>query len=88
MLRGDPTAFEPIWLEKPGGRHVSIVWPEGFTARFEPAAVLRDERGVAVARAGTLVTLGQVNDSSAAGTFADPYVATGLVFAGCYHYTP
>jgi hypothetical protein len=63
---------------------MSIVWPEGFTVRFEPLAVLRDENGAIVARDDSSVTLGHVSLTEAAGTFDDPYIASGLVFDGCY----
>jgi hypothetical protein len=89
VLRGDQRDdVEPIWLERPDGRRMSIVWPEGFTVRFEPLAVLRDENGAIVARDGSSVTLGQVSLTEAAGTFDDPYIASGLVFDGCYIYLP
>ncbi len=58
------------------------VWPDGFTLLFDPQPVLRDERGL-VAREGEIVRLTQV-DPSSAGTFEDPYVASGLLFDGCY----
>jgi hypothetical protein len=85
VLRGDPNdPQEPVWLEGQSGTRLSIVWPAGFTASFEPGAVLRDEGGVIVAKAGDRVELGQVDAFEHAGTFGDPYLASGLVFHGCY----
>ncbi len=84
-LEGDPTdPLEPIWLRSTDGQRISIVWPAGFSVSFEPDAVLANEKGVVVARAGDTVTLTQVSITSHAGTFADPYLAQGSVFGGCY----
>ncbi len=84
MLRGGQGEPEPVWLEDAAGRRLSVVWPAGFSVRFEPDAVLYDERGMAVVRDGGTVRLGQVNLETAAGTYEDPYIAKGLVFDGCY----
>jgi hypothetical protein len=83
-LRGNQGQLEPVWLEDVNGRRLSVVWPAGFTVRFEPEIVLYDERGVAVAAEGGVVRLGQVNLETAAGTYDDPYIAKGLAFNGCY----
>jgi hypothetical protein len=84
-LRGDPEdPVEPIWIEDAGGRRLSVIWPAGFTVSFEPDAVLRDDRGKVVARENEPVELSQVEPSAHSGTFEDPYVATGLLFHGCY----
>lgn len=89
ILRGDPASInEPVWLEGDDERRLSIVWPEGFTLRFEPLAVLRDERNLVVAREGDSVVLGQVAQGEAAGTTDDPYIASGIVFDGCYPFRP
>ena len=85
-FRGDAGAAEPVWLEAADGRHMSVIWPEGFAVRFLPDAVLYTERGVAVLRAGDQIELGQVSEGSAKGTFEDPYVAAGLAFGSCYVY--
>ncbi len=85
VLRGDPNdPQEAVWLEGQAGTRLSIVWPAGFTASFEPNVVLRDERGTVVAVAGDRVELAQVAPLEHAGTFGDPYLASGLVFQGCY----
>ncbi len=76
-----------MWIEGPAGEHFSVIWPEGFTVDFEPTAVLRDEKGMVVARDGDRIALAQTNLDEAAGTFDDPYIAHGLsVGTGCYPY--
>lgn len=89
IFRGDPNdPQEPVWLEGQAETRLSIVWPAGFTVTFEPEAVMRDEKAAIVARAGDRVELGQVDAFAKAGTFGDPYIASGLVFNGCYVYMP
>lgn len=83
-LRGGEGEREPVWLEAADGRRLSIVWPAGYRVDFAPGATLYDERGMAVAREGDTVELGQVNVETAAGTYDDPYVAKGILFDGCY----
>ena len=46
--------------------------------------MLLNERGAVVARAGDEIEFGQVNLGEHEGTFADPYLARGLVLGGCY----
>ena len=83
-LRGDPTVSpEKLWMERDGQR-ISVVWPEGFSLRFEPDAGLYDEHGSRVGHEGDVVTLDQVNVADHRGTFDDPYIAQGIVFGGCY----
>jgi len=89
QLAGDPgDRREPVWLERADGTRLSVVWPAGFTVRFEPDATLYDEQGRAVARAGDTVTLWQVPVTAASGSFDDPYVAAGILrfggIGGCY----
>jgi hypothetical protein len=87
ILRGDPDdTLEPIWIEDAVGRRLSVVWPAGFTVTFEPAAVLRDDRGTVVARTDGPVELSQVSTQDHVGTFEDPYIASGILFNGCYWY--
>lgn len=89
ILRGDADdPQEPIWLEGQAGTRVSVVWPAGFTVSFEPDAVLRDERGRVVAMAGARAALSQVDAFGNTGTFGDPYIASGLLFDGCYPFGP
>jgi hypothetical protein len=85
VLEGNPAdPREPVWLQGPDGARISVVWPAGFSVRFSPKAVLYNEQGHPVARAGDSVTLPQVALGSHAGTFADPYLATGMLLGGCY----
>ncbi len=85
FFEGDPTRSSQVaWLRGRDGRQLSVAWPQGFTVRFEPDAVLYDERGVPVARQDDAVELPQVNLEEAAGTLVDPYIADGHVFDGCY----
>ncbi len=84
-LDGDPAdPRETVWLRAPDGTRLSIVWPEGFSVRFEPNAILYNEEGRIVARAGDAVKFGGVSRDEAVGTFEDPYYAAGLIFEGCY----
>jgi hypothetical protein len=83
-LTGSPAdPLEPAWLTSDAGARLSIVWPQGFSIEFAPGASLRNEDAEIVAAADDLVEL-QVPRRSAAGTFADPYVASGILFGGCY----
>ena len=51
-LAGSPTDPRVAWMVDPmGGRH-EIVWPSGFTARFDPDLVVLDATGKVVYRAG------------------------------------
>jgi hypothetical protein len=85
VFEGDPARSSQVaWLHGADGRQLSVAWPEGFTVRFEPDAVLYNENGVAVAKHGQLVELPQVNLDEHAGTMTDPYTADGIVFDSCY----
>lgn len=85
-LRADASGRpEKLWLERDGQR-LSVVWPEGFTLRFEPDAVLYDEAGSAVAQEDSAVTLDQVRPTDASGTYDDPYIASGILLGSCYPY--
>lgn len=85
FFEGDPARSSQVaWLRSPNGRQLTVAWPEGFTVRFEPDAVLYNERGQAVARHGQEVELSQVNVEEHAGTLLDPYIASGILFDGCY----
>lgn len=79
-------AKEPIWLQADDGRHLSIVWPDGFTVRVVPDGALFNEKGVEVVHAGVRTELGQTRESDATGTYDDPYIAAGLLYGGCYPY--
>ena len=84
ILDGQAGAPEPVWLRADDGRHLSVVWPAGFTLRFAPDAAIYTDRGTLVGRAGDRIVLGQTGYGDAAGTFDDPYFASGLIFGGCY----
>ncbi len=84
ILDGQAGAREPVWLRADDGRHLSVVWPEGFTLQFAPDAAIYTDRGTLVGRAGDRIVLGQTGYGDAAGTFDDPYFASGLIFGGCY----
>ena len=79
---------EPAWLIDKDGRELSIIWPGGFSVRFEPMAALYNESGSVVVRERQAVELGQVASDSASGEYDDPYIAQGIVFGGCYPYAP
>jgi hypothetical protein len=82
--QGEAGAREPVWLRADDGGHLSLVWPEDFTLRFAPDAAIYTDRGTLVGRAGDRIVLGQMRPGDAAGTFDDPYFASGLVFGDCY----
>jgi hypothetical protein len=85
VFEGDQTRSSQVaWLRAPDGRQLTVAWPEGFTVRFEPDAVLYDERGRSVARHDREVELPQENVEEHAGTLVDPYIADGIVFEACY----
>lgn len=76
---------EPVWLRAPNGSRLSIVWPQGFTAILtSDGLAIADETGATVIRPGDAVEA-QVSRSSAAGSFDDPYYASGILIAG--HFT-
>jgi hypothetical protein len=74
---------DPLWLAAPDGKRLSIVWPEGFEAYFDPKPTVYDQTGAVFARTGDAVML-QVSRSAARGTHADPYVAAGILIAGTF----
>jgi hypothetical protein len=72
---------DPVWLVADDGTRLSIIWPTGFVAEFDPDVSLRTDAGELVARQGDAVMF-QVSRHDAAGTFDDPYYASGLLVAG------
>src|ERR1035437_80413 len=44
ILEGQAGAREPVWLRADDGRHLSVVWPAGFTLRFAPDAAIYTDR--------------------------------------------
>lgn len=83
-LEGQIGTNDPIWILAADGGRLSVAWPRGFSVRFEPDAVLYDDRGAPVANAGDHVSLGQVSRTGHSGTPEDPYLASGLIFGVCY----
>jgi hypothetical protein len=83
-LGGAVGGREPVWITTDDGRNLSVIWPAGFSVRFEPDAALYNESGVVVAKAGQPIELGQTTWTSATGSYDDPYLASGLVLGGCY----
>jgi hypothetical protein len=57
-LRGDGAAKPPVWVEDPQGKRFTVIWPNGFSARFDPKLVLLGSGGGVVARDGDLLDLG------------------------------
>ncbi len=87
-LRGRVGAQEPVWIVTDDDHTLSIVWPAGFLAKFEPAAVLYNDRGERIAVEGDEVIFGQVSRASHAGSYVDPFIASGIVYNGCYPFAP
>jgi hypothetical protein len=85
VLAGDREARAPVWLEH-DGRHLPVIWPGRFSVAFGPEAILRNETGAVVARAGDQVELVQLERAAAAGTYEDPYIASCEVFGTQYVY--
>lgn len=54
-LRGDPVT-QCVWIEQNGGELASVLWPPGWTARFEPLELL-DAAGAVVATEGDRLQL-------------------------------
>lgn len=52
MLAGSPTDPRVAWLVGSNGARSEIVWPRGFTARFDPDLAVVDASGKVVYRAG------------------------------------
>lgn len=75
--------LDVVWLDAPDGRHLSILWPEGFKALFAPSLTIYDETGGLVAREGDSV-MAQVNRHDAAGSYDDPYYLSGILLAGTF----
>ena len=94
-LEGDPrdTAW-PVWLRGPDGGRIYLLWPRGFSVRFDPAATVLDETGAVFLLAGSPLTLWQESHATADGTKDHPYLVGGLVGTGlgdvqhCYTKTP
>ena len=83
-LDGSTDDKDLAWLVDPTGRRVAVVWPEGFSVQFSPDVALFNEQRILVAQRGTVIEMTQVGRNDHSGTDEDPYLATGLLFGGCY----
>jgi hypothetical protein len=83
-LEGQAGTTDPVWILAVDGGRLSVAWPRGFSVRFEADAVLYDETGAPVAKAGDHISLGQVHRSGHSGTPEDPFLASGQIFGVCF----
>jgi hypothetical protein len=51
-----------VWVDDPNQRQVALVWPHGFSVRFDPQLQLLDGDGSIVARDGDTIELGGAFD--------------------------
>jgi hypothetical protein len=60
ILRADRSLAQPVYVEhvESGTRRLILLWPYGFTARFDPQLEILDDRGRVVAREGDVLDLG------------------------------
>ena len=72
----------PVWLQAADGHSMYVLWPRGFSVRFDPTATLLDENGSNFLTEGSPITLGQVAADPAGGRKDRPYVAGGLLETG------
>jgi hypothetical protein len=70
------------WLVRGDGSPLYVVWPRGFSARFQPDLELIDRNNIVVARRGAAIDL-NVDWDPALGTAEHPYV-TQWVNDACY----
>ncbi len=65
-LAGSPTDPRVAWLAIANGGRQEIVWPQGYSARFDPDLAVLDASGKMVYRAGDTIEGGCVvgNDDS------------------------
>lgn len=57
-LVGDSNDPRVAWLATAGGNSADIIWPPGFSARFDPALKVLDASGTVVYKAGDKITGG------------------------------
>jgi hypothetical protein len=83
LLDGDPTAAPySTWLATPTGQRVIVVWPRGFSARFQPDLELISRSNTVVARRGEPIDL-NMGWKESGGTVENPY-RPSWVNSGCY----
>lgn len=58
VLAGDPDDAEVAWLVGRDGARQAILWPFGYSARFDPGLELIAPNGTVIARAGDRLELG------------------------------
>ena len=68
-LTGNPSDPRIAWLVASTGRRIDIMWPPGYTARFEPLLEVLNADGTVVFREGSNVTDGCVTGPDAQGPF-------------------
>ena len=83
VLDGDPSDVAwPTWLRAEDGSRRYLVWPRGFSVRFDPSATLLDETGTPILDAGSPLRFESATSDPSTWTRDRPYVAeafeTGL----------
>ena len=73
-LHGDSQDPQLVWLVADSGTRIDILWPPGFSVRFEPRLELLDDAGQLVGISGQEIDI-NTNPSSHAGTAEDPFPA-------------
>ena len=73
-LHGDPEDKQLVWLVTDAGLRIDILWPPGFSVRFEPRLELLDDTGALVGISGQRLDI-NTDPSSHAGTVEDPFPA-------------
>jgi hypothetical protein len=53
FLRGSPEDPRMAWMRFPDGTRHELAWPIGYSARFDPALEVLDDRGHVIAREGS-----------------------------------
>ena len=90
ILAGDASDVAwPVWVLAADGRRTYVIWPRGFSVRFDPRATLLDETGNPILYEGNPISMGAFADTSL-GTRELPYTAgyfeTGLArVPHCYY---
>jgi hypothetical protein len=56
-LHGEVSSTPAAWVTSPSGQHLSVVWPNGYVARFAPQLQIIDGSGHVVAQEGDTLDL-------------------------------
>jgi hypothetical protein len=75
-LQVTPGAADAVWIKADDGRHLYVAWPDDFKLRLEPVGAVLSGDGDILAEDDGPIRLKQTAPDSAAGTDADPYVAS------------